>query len=134
MNTLMNKRLDPFFIGFDRLLETHNEMKTNNYPPYNLTRKNENDYTIELAVAGFTKDSIKIKLNRNNKTLRISGELEEEKNCNFIHKGIACRKFTKTFTITDNVEVRDVFLENGILTLELTTVYSEEKEQEIQIS
>jgi hypothetical protein len=43
MNTLMNKRLDPFFIGFDRLLETHNEMKTNNYPPYNLTRQNEND-------------------------------------------------------------------------------------------
>ncbi len=116
---------DPFFrtsIGFDKMFDTLERLNSasnaqEGYPPYNLIRKGEETFIIELAVAGFSKKELDVEIKEN--TLHITGEKaqDEEGKKNYIHKGIGGRRFHKTFTLAEYVEVVDGSFADGILTV-----------------
>lgn len=129
-STLMDVFSDPFLIGFTREFDRLNSVyKTNSsvsYPPYNVLKYEEDNYALELAVAGFRKDEIDITVKDG--TLVVSGEkLEVEVDEYFLHRGIATRKFTRSFALGEFMEVEDATMENGILTIPIIRVVPEEK-------
>ena len=98
-------------VGFDRLfdmLENSNAGQTQeNYPPFDLIKKGENDYCIELAVAGFKSGEIDITAQQN--VLIVSGSKNEEsgeKGSDYIYRGIATRSFERRFALADHIQVR----------------------------
>lgn len=133
------------FLGYDNLLnEVHrivNESGSSEpgYPPLNLF-KDEDGYTIELAVAGYKKGDISIEHDRKNHVLNIKGEStrgqeqeDEESQREVIRRGIATRSFTRGFTLSDDLEVETASLEDGMLAVKLKRVVREE-DKPLQIS
>lgn len=119
---------DPFFIGFDTMLNKLNHTsQTNptNYPPYNLIKTGDDSYLIELAVAGFDEEDFDIELHDG--VLTISANPVESNEAEYLHKGIAARNFTRKFTLADTVKVDGVELHQGMLTIKLQNVIPEEK-------
>ena len=110
---------DPFFIGWDSFFKDIEKMprSTSNYPPYDLVKFNDDTYMIELALAGFSKDDIEVSQEKNN--LIIKGHIEDDGQENYIHKGIATRSFTRTFSLAEYIEIKHVTWLNGILAVTL---------------
>jgi molecular chaperone IbpA len=119
---------DPFFIGFNRELGRLNTAhKTNSqaYPPYDLFKLDEDTYRLSVAVAGFTKDDINVSVD--NGTLVIKGEIVEVTDAEVVHKGIATRKFTRSFALGEYMEVTGADLKDGMLHVSIDRVVPEEK-------
>lgn len=110
---------DPFFIGWDSFFKDIEKLpkSTSNYPPYNLVKFNDDMYMIELALAGFSKDDIEVTQEKNN--LTIKGQIEEDADEHYLHKGIATRNFTRTFSLAEHIEIKHVTWLNGILAVSL---------------
>jgi molecular chaperone IbpA len=111
-------------VGFDRLfdmLENNNlGQAAENYPPFDLIKTGENDYRIELAVAGFKPDEIDITAQQN--VLLVSGRKNEEadsKGSDYIYRGIANRSFERRFALADHIQVKGADLKDGLLAIEL---------------
>lgn len=130
MNALT--RFDPSalnraLIGFDRLfddVERRFANSTNNYPPYNILQHDENSYEIEVAVAGFDREDIKIEVDQNQ--LRITGRrIKDDDAAKYIHRGLAARDFERVFTLADHMEVGEAEMTNGILRVKITRVIPE---------
>ena len=120
-------RLSPFSIGFDRMLnqiETMSAHPAPNYPPYNIIREDDENYLIELAVAGFGKKDISVEMKENN--LIIKGDKEKEDR-DKIHSGLSARSFSRSFILAPDVIVKRVDLIDGILTVKLEKFIPEEK-------
>lgn len=101
---------------------------TTNYPPYNVIKFNDNEYSMQFALAGFKKPDIDITVESG--ILKISGksaEPEFEDGAGYVHKGIAARKFSRSFTLPEYFEVDWAGLEDGILSIGLTRHIPEEK-------
>tara|TARA_B100001939_G_scaffold348195_2_gene373669 strand:+ start:6070 stop:6483 length:414 start_codon:yes stop_codon:yes gene_type:complete len=128
-------RFSPFSIGFDRLfqqLQAQSVINQQNYPPYNIVKVDDENFVIELAIAGFDKKEVSIELEKNVLTIQGASEDDEKE---FVHKGLASRSFTRQFTLADDVVVKGGKLENGILKVELERVIPEEdKPVKIKIS
>tara|TARA_R100000988_G_scaffold59248_1_gene29653 strand:+ start:48 stop:533 length:486 start_codon:yes stop_codon:yes gene_type:complete len=115
---------DPFFkhsVGFDRLFNQLDVINNahhleSTYPPYNIIKTGDETFSIELAVAGFTKEEIDVEVKQNVITVRGEKKETEEKEA-FVHKGIGTRKFQRAFTLADYVEVIEGDIVNGILVL-----------------
>lgn len=123
-------RNDPFFVGFERIADRMNSAAkfagVQKYPPYNIVKTDENSYLIELALAGFKEEDIEIELHDG--VLTISGNnIAEDKEDKYIFKGIANRNFERRFTLADTMQVEEVLLEQGILTVKLKNLIPEEK-------
>ena len=119
---------DPFFIGFNRELSRLNTAhKTNSqaYPPYDLLKLDEDTYRLSVAVAGFTKDDVNVSVD--NGTLLIKGEIVEVTDAEVVHKGIATRKFTRSFALGEYMEVTGADLKDGMLHISIDRVVPEEK-------
>jgi molecular chaperone IbpA len=116
---------DPFFIGWDRQFKDLEKVMHNStsYPPYNLLQVGEDSYMIELALAGFKKEDISIEQEKN--VLTIKGSSEEDEN-KYIHKGIGARAFTRTFSLSEYMNVTAVVMENGILRVLIVKLVPEE--------
>tara|TARA_B100002019_G_scaffold54947_2_gene47049 strand:- start:3071 stop:3484 length:414 start_codon:yes stop_codon:yes gene_type:complete len=128
-------RFSPFSIGFDRLfqqLQAQSVINQQNYPPYNIVKVDDENFVIELAIAGFDKKEVTIELEKNVLTIQGASEDDEKE---FVHKGLASRSFTRQFTLAEDVVVKGGKLENGILKVELERVIPEEdKPVKIKIS
>jgi molecular chaperone IbpA len=119
---------DPFFIGFNRELSRLNTAhKTNSqaYPPYDLLKLDEDTYRLSVAVAGFTKDNVNVSVD--NGTLLIKGEIVEVTDAEVVHKGIATRKFTRSFALGEYMEVTGADLKDGMLHISIDRVIPEDK-------
>ena len=121
---------DPFFIGFDRALDTWSHAQTvssaTNYPPYNVIKVDEDNFIVELAVAGFAKTDID--LSTADGKLIVKGELSTEDNdSKFIHRGIAARKFTREWALGEYMEVKAAELKDGMLKIDIVRILPEEK-------
>ena len=121
---------DPFFIGFDRALDTWSHAQTvssaTNYPPYNVIKVDEDNFVVELAVAGFAKTDIDV--STADGKLTVKGELNTEGNdSKFIHRGIAARKFTREWALGEYMEVRAAELKDGMLKIDIVRILPEEK-------
>ena len=121
---------DPFFIGFDRALDTWSHAQTvssaTNYPPYNVIKVDEDNFVVELAVAGFSKTDIDV--STADGKLTVKGELNTEDNdSKFIHRGIAARKFTREWALGEYMEVKAAELKDGMLKIDIVRILPEEK-------
>ena len=111
-------------VGFDRLFDMLENSSVGqpqeNYPPFDLIKKGENDYCIQLAVAGFKPDEIDITAQQN--VLIVSGRKSDEteqKDGDFIYRGIANRSFERRFALADHIQVKGADLKDGMLAIEL---------------
>ena len=131
--------INRYAIGFDHLMDhlvtlhSNNNLTTNEYPPYDIIKEGENNYKIELAVAGFKKDELSIQLKEN--TLTIKGETNSKNSDGeYLHKNIARRSFSKGFSLADNIEIGSASFEDGVLSVNLTqNIPEEQKPKEIVI-
>ena len=133
--------LSPLFrsaIGFDRLANTlesiHNTNSSGGYPPYNIELVDENQYTITMAVAGFTAEDLEIEVEQNK--LRVTGQKREDENGRqYLHRGIANRNFERSFQLADHIKVANANIQDGMLYLELVREIPEAmKPRRIEIS
>ncbi|MHA1567615.1 MAG: Hsp20 family protein [Alphaproteobacteria bacterium] len=118
--------LSPLFrttVGFDRMDRLFDSMLSNadqspSYPPYNIETLSDSAYRISMAVAGFSEDQIEVTQQQN--SLLVKGRAGgEDKDRNYLHRGIAGRGFERRFVLADHVNVRDAGLKNGMLYIEL---------------
>jgi molecular chaperone IbpA len=106
-------------VGFDRLFDLlENNAPRSEWPPYNIEKKSENEYSISMAIAGFGSDEIE--LTQTGNTLLVAGQKKEETGKReMLHRGIAFRSFRQTFNLADHVKVASAELKNGLLSVEL---------------
>ena len=110
---------DPFFLGFnDQFVRWESNKKTTSqFPPYNVKKVDEDNYVVELAVAGYEREDIDVTVDKD--TLIIKSERENDDKADYLHKGIAGRNFTQTFTLGEYMTVKSASLENGLLSVKI---------------
>jgi len=116
------------FVGFDRVIDLLNqnfETSVNAYPPFNIEKLDEENYEIQMALAGFTDSDLAIEVKEG--TLTVEGNQESDSEVDFIHQGIAQRKFKKSWSLADTVVVKGARLTDGILRIALENIIPEEK-------
>ena len=105
-------------IGIDDYLNSFWDTPTTNYPPYNLVQINNVLSKLEIALAGFKKDDIKVFTEFGK--LHVEGKkAESEDDGEFVYKGLAQRSFTREWTLADDTEVRSVSFDDGLLVVQL---------------
>ena len=113
-------------IGMDDYLDRffNESPQTSNYPPYNLIQVNNHESKLEIALAGFKKDELKVFTEFGK--LYIEGKKEESENVGeFVHQGLAQRSFQRVWTVSDDTKVGSVKFEDGLLTVELNKIVPE---------
>ena len=113
-------------IGMDDYLDRffNSDFPQSNYPPFNLIQINNHESKLEIALAGFKKDEVKVYTEFGK--LYVDGKKEEpEVDGTFVHKGLAQRSFQRIWTITDDTEVGSVSFNDGLLVVELKKIVPE---------
>ena len=128
-------QLRPVTVGFDDIFEDFGKMFDENilrgayktsYPPYDIVKVSENNYNIQLALAGYSKKDIEVKVEENTLVVKSIKESSADKQ-EIIHQGISKRYFERQFTIADDVEVLGAELKDGLLTVSLERIVPEHK-------
>ena len=105
-----------------------------NYPPYNIRRTGQDKYSIEVALAGFSKNDVEVEFEDNLLTVRTK-QVEKSDNKNddgeIIHKGISQRHFARSFTIADDVKVNGAQLKDGLSTIACERIIPEHKKRKL---
>ena len=132
--------LRPFSIGFESIFDQFEDILGNgglsnqsNFPPYNI-RSGQDQYTIELACAGYDRENIELEQEDNLLTVRtkkVDKTVEKGADGEILHKGISSRAFVKQFTISDDVKLVDASLKNGLLKINLKKVALEQKKKKL---
>ena len=128
MNMFLNNSPIPYTIGFERVFNQldefiHHSKKLPSYPPYNIKRDG-NDFTIEMALAGFSKDDIEVIVTEDILTIASNKESSKKEE---LYRGISDRKFTRNFSMADDIIVKSAELKDGLLTIKLERVIPEDK-------
>ena len=119
-------------VGFDDFFDSIDYNYRETYPPYNIRRKADNKYILEIAVAGFRRKDLDVSLDNN--TLVVEGMRDTTEN-EYIHKGVSTRNFKRTWSLARYMEVDKADFEDGILKLELKRNLPEElKPKKIKIN
>ena len=120
---------DNVFDHFERMFDTQfDSISVPNFPPYNIVKTGDNKYDVELALAGFNKKDIDVTVEDGTLTIKsIVKEAKDKKEDGVIHKGIAKRMFSKSFTIADDVEVKGAELKDGLLKVSLERIIPESR-------
>lgn len=122
--------ISPFAVGFDRTFDAlallaSSRANDTNYPPYNIRKISEDQYTIELAIAGFEEKDIDIELAEEN--LTIKGNRPKEATDELLHQGLAARDFVKKFVLSDDMVIKGAALSNGMLYVGVERIIPDEK-------
>ena len=124
--TALNRAL----VGFDRIFDDMERRFansiSNNYPPYNIARLEENLYEIELAVTGFDKKEINVTVEGDKLIITGCKQEKVEDGVEFLHRGLALRDFERTFTLADHMKIRSAEIKNGVLTIRIEREIPEE--------
>ena len=128
-------QLRPVSIGFDNVFDHFERMfdddvfvNVPSFPHYNIVKSGKNQYNIELALAGYNKKDIEVNIEDGVLSIKSKKvEKTEDEDGEVIHKGIAKRYFSKSFTIADDVEVKGAELKDGLLTVSLERIIPESK-------
>ena len=134
MTTRLSLFDSPMFLGFDHFEETFNRLRKNaseGYPPYNIEQTHENGLRITLAVAGFTMDDLDVEIDKNQLTVR--GQIKDETEKLYIHRGIAARQFQRSFVLADGMEILGASLDNGLLHIDMERHEPESSARKIEI-
>ncbi len=133
--------LRPFSIGFDDMFDQFESMLGNggmtmqsNYPPYNIRKTGKDNYSIEVALAGFNKKDVEVEFEDNILTVRtkqLSKSEDQNVDGEIIHKGISQRQFARSFTIADDVKVNGAELKDGLLTIACERILPDHKKKRL---
>ena len=124
-------KLTPYAVGYDRIFDHLSRYVDNNttstgFPPYNIQKVGDYNYTIQMALAGFSKNDIEVEIADG--TLSVRSDKKDEPEDEFTyHRGISYRKFERKFTLAADLVVNGAKLENGMLTIDLERIVPEEK-------
>jgi len=130
-------QLRPVTVGFDNVFDHFERMfdddfsmlSAPSFPFYNIVKQGKNKYDIEIALAGYSKDDIEVGLEDGVLSIKSKKEdKEESKDGEILHKGIAKRYFSKSFTIAEDVEVKGAELKDGLLKVSLERIVPEHKQ------
>jgi len=110
-------------IGLDRTIQNFWESTNATYPPFNIIQENNHESTLEIALAGFKKKEVKVYTQHGK--LIVEGKKEEKKENEYVHRGMAQRSFQREWQLTDDVEIKDVEFEDGLLSINLGRVVPE---------
>ena len=125
----MSVGFDSVFDHFESMFNDSPSLHTN-YPPYDILKTDEHSYVIELAVAGFSKKDIAV--TAENGVLTVESDRErnaENSGQEIIHRGISKRYFKKSFSISDDVEIRGAELKDGLLRISMEKIIPESKKR-----
>ena len=130
LTSLDINKLTPYAVGFDRVFDNmhrylEHQATSSGYPPYNIV-KDGNNFQIELALAGVKLEDLEIEVAEGLLTITHDPQDSDEK-VGFVHRGIAQRKFKRSFSLADDVVVNGAKLENGMLYIALERIIPEEK-------
>ena len=127
-------------IGFDsmfnRMMNFPTTQQESGYPPYNIRKLDDYNYVIEIALAGFSELDIEVEvadgvISVRSKEDTNTVETELEKRREYVHRGIARRSFSKTWTLSDDMIVNGAEFQNGLLNINLEKVVPDEKKPRI---
>ena len=135
-------QLRPVTVGFDNVFDHFERMFNDdffnvpsvNYPPYNIVKTGANEYNVEVALAGFSRDDVSVEFAEGILTIKSKDKKESEKkdqDGNIIHKGISKRYFSKSFTVSDDVEIKGAELKDGLLTVSMERIVPESKKARV---
>ena len=110
-------------IGLDRTIQNFWENTNANYPHFNIIQENNHESTLEIALAGFKKKEVKVYTEHGK--LIVEGKKEEKKENEYVHRGMAQRSFQRGWQLTDDVEIKEVTFEDGLLSIHLGKVVPE---------
>ena len=121
----------PYAIGFDRIFNqmaeyADHQVTSTGFPPYNIRKQDDYKFSIDLAVAGLSEDDIEVEVAEGVITIRSTYD-ESVNGGDFLHKGLSFKKFTRKFTVADDIVVNGASMSNGMLSIELERVVPEEK-------
>jgi molecular chaperone IbpA len=122
--------VDRYSIGMDEWFHRMGTLHQteSNYPPYNLVKEDSITFRLEVALAGFKKEEIIVTTESGK--LFVEGQTEKE-DVEYVHQGLAKRAFTRSWTLSDDVEVRNVVFEDGLLTIELKRIIPEHQQRKV---
>jgi molecular chaperone IbpA len=122
--------LNRALVGFDRIFDDMERRfansVSNNYPPYNIARLQDNLYEIEMAVTGFEKDEIKVTIEQNELTIIGERDKNDDVTVEFLHRGLALRDFERKFTLAEHMQIVSATIKNGILQIRIEREIPEE--------
>jgi len=135
-------QLRPITVGFDNVFDHFERMfnddffnvPTVNYPPYNIVKTGVNTYNVEVALAGFSRDDVSVEFAEGILTIKSKDKTASDKqdaDGDIIHKGISKRYFSKSFTVSDDVEIKGAELKDGLLTVSLERIVPESKKARV---
>ena len=110
-------------IGLDRTIQNFWESTNATYPPFNIIQENNHESTLEIALAGFKKKEVKVYTEHGK--LIVEGKKEEKKENEYVHRGMAQRSFNREWQLTEDVEIKKVTFEDGLLSINLGKVVPE---------
>jgi len=133
LNTPSLNNFQRWAVGYDRLFNTMvnaPEQDAQSYPPHNILQESDEEFIIELALAGFKREDVRVV--QEEQKLTISGSnTDKNKDQNILHKGIANRAFTKTFYLSETIEVKEALFEDGMVIIKLVQNIPEDKKPKL---
>jgi molecular chaperone IbpA len=121
----LNRALVGFDTMFDNFEQRFSNQINNSYPPYNILKHDDNSYELEIAVTGFTPDEVVVELDQNQLVVTGKRNRSEDVETQYLHRGLATRDFSRSWTLAEHMEVGEGRIKNGVLTIELTRVVPE---------
>ena len=134
LTTFDRNKFIPYSIGFDNLFDRLFDIdfeSSGTYPPYNISKVDDNNYIIEMALAGFNKDDIEVELADSELTVRSKKRENSNKDVNLIHQGISHRSFNRKFTLSEEILVKSAEMKNGMLIIKLEKFIPENKKPKL---
>ena len=126
INQLM-ERLQKNTIGMDDYFDRVFGVEAQSYPPYNLVQVNDDESQLEMALAGFTDEDVQVYTEKGN--LVVVGQKANTDGREYVHRGLATRSFTRSWSISEDTEVSNVTFENGLLVVTLTRIVPEARQK-----
>jgi molecular chaperone IbpA len=118
------------FIGFDHIwndIARLSEMSDNKlYPPHNVVKQDDTHFSVELALAGYSKDELTVEV-KDGILVVTGGKAEGDEEREYLHRGISAKKFTRTFRLSEHVVVDGADFKDGLLVIDLRVEIPEEK-------
>ena len=116
--------LNRALLGFDNLFDNFEQrfanQINNNYPPYNILKHGEDTYQLEIAVTGFDTSEITVEIDQDQLIVKGERKAVEDAETEYLHRGLAARSFTRSWTLAEHMIVGEGRIKNGVLTIELT--------------
>jgi molecular chaperone IbpA len=133
IDTAALAQLSKALVGFDRYFSVP-QHQNGNYPPHNIVKYAENQYGIEVAVAGFSKEEITVEVDQDQLTITGCKTNQTDSRFEYLHRGLASRDFEQSFTLAEYMEVKGAEVKDGMLIIEIERIIPEElKPRKIEV-